>query len=128
MTRERSARTVPCATCPWRVGADASLIPGLDVDRARALDATCPADDSQPYGPPLMACHGSPEGADQVCIGWAVSDASRDSIPLRLAMRDGVVAGWRVLRDACDRAGVIVYDSFAAMLAQIEATADDDSP
>lgn len=117
-------RSLPCGSCPWRVDADATRIPGLSVERARGLDATCPTSESL-FGTPMMACHHSDDGDESVCIGWALSDASRDSIPLRLAMMHGTVAGWRVLRDAAERADVVVYDSFADMLEQIEATAGD---
>lgn len=111
----------PCGSCPWRVDSDAARIPRLDVDRARALDVTCPTPDSG-LDAPMMACHHSTEHADYVCVGWALSDASRDSIPLRLAMLDGTVPGWRDLRTAADTAGVAVYGSHAEMLANIERT------
>lgn len=112
---------LPCGSCPWRVGSDARRIPRLDVDRARALDATCPTSDSS-LGTPLMACHHSTDGGPSVCVGWALSDASRDSIPSRLAMMSGDVAGWRDLRAAADVAGVEVYGSHAEMFANIRQT------
>lgn len=88
-----SERSRPCGTCPWRVGADPARIPGFDIDQARGLASTCP-DSSSGMSGPLMSCHVSHEGNDWVCLGWALSPASRDSIPLRLAMSSGIVAPW----------------------------------
>ncbi len=62
----------PCPTCPWRRDRDASTIPGFDLALAEGLAGTCGAPGQEvQLGRPMMACHGSPEGAERVCIGWA---------------------------------------------------------
>lgn len=109
----------PCKTCPWRRGSNAKRIPGLDLDRARALANTCPPNTSDDLSAPLMACHGSNTGRDRVCIGWMLSPASENSLSLRLAMADGRVP----LHCELDRADVAVFDTFAEFIANIEATA-----
>lgn len=113
-------RRTPCRNCPWRLDSDPRRIPRFDMDRARGLAAACP-DPSSLLGPPLMACHESPEGDDSVCLGWATSDASRDSIPLRLAMSSGLVPIWRDLEEARSAAGIELHSSHADMIAGLEA-------
>lgn len=113
-------RRTPCRNCPWRIDADPHKIPGFDMGLAHGLAVACP-DPTSLLGPPLMACHESAEGEDWVCLGWATSGASRDSIPLRLAMASGLVPYWRDLEEARAERGIELHESHAAMVAGLEA-------
>lgn len=113
-------RRLPCRNCPWRLGTDPATIPGFDIDQAHALSAACP-DPNSLLGSPLMACHESAEGADWVCLGWATSPASRDSIPLRLAMASGLVPPWPDLEEARSNAGIDLHPTHEAMMADLGA-------
>lgn len=59
-------RTKQCAACPWRKDCDPDRdIPGgYSRDKHVALRRTL-----EPDGP-LMACHETPVGRDQACVGW----------------------------------------------------------
>lgn len=62
----------PCATCPWRRNKDASDIPGFDIEKAEGLADTIGTSGQEvAYGKAMMACHGSAEGEETVCRGWA---------------------------------------------------------
>lgn len=93
---------VQCANCPWKVGADTATIPGYSRAQHRALRDTI-ADPGNASGLArgslkAMACHKSPEGADRVCVGWAVHQLGRgNNLALRLqAMRDPELQDLRV--------------------------------
>lgn len=62
----------PCGSCPWRVDARASDIPGFDMDLAVGLAKNCP--DARGHGPEfgaaIFACHLSTERAEFACAGW----------------------------------------------------------
>ena len=62
-----------CRTCPWRVGAQLSEIPGYHRQKHRRLRMTIAEPSKIPSGGSLriMACHHSTEGSDLLCVGWA---------------------------------------------------------
>ena len=63
---------VQCKKCPWKKSTDPYEIPnGYDPEKHRRLQSTI----AEPgLGSLLhrraMACHESPEGAEQPCVGW----------------------------------------------------------
>lgn len=72
MTAHADIPPPPCPSCPWRREQPASAIPGFDLQLAEGLDRTCGAPGRDvPLGVPLMACHGSLEGREGPCWGWA---------------------------------------------------------
>jgi hypothetical protein len=80
-------KRTPCASCPWRVDAHADTIPGFDLKLAERLTTTT----SDQLGAPMMACHGSKQGKDVICVGW-LWRYGWDSIGVRLGLMDGRIA------------------------------------
>lgn len=66
-------RPAPCASCPWRRTATAAGIPRYDHDRAERLANTC-GDGWRP----VMACHGSDDGAETPCWGYLARYGQRN--------------------------------------------------
>lgn len=88
-----SIRNRQCAACPWRKGA----VPERDIPRgySRALHeglACTIATPGEFRGVTLrvMACHDSPTGAEQPCVGWVAHQLGPgNNLALRLSARDG---------------------------------------
>ncbi len=110
----------PCPSCPWRVDKTAQDIPRFSIEKARALQATCP--DERGFGPdfgaPLFACHKSHEAGEFPCAGWLASVG--DAHPMvRLAIMRGDLPkgvlqageGWPAL-----------HADFQEVLAKLEST------
>mgnify|MGYP006445243991 FL=1 len=63
-----------CAKCPWKVSTDPHTIPnGYTEEAHSALESTI----AEGFGslrsaPKMMACHESPVGAEEPCVGWLV--------------------------------------------------------
>ena len=88
-------RTAQCAKCPWKVTTDPHTIPDGYTEAAhRALDRTVADPDDtasqvaalhQPIA--VMACHESPVGDEQPCVGWLVNQLGPgNNIAVRLWM------------------------------------------
>lgn len=74
-------RTKQCEACPWRKDVKASRdIPnGYCVDKHKALESTLAEPDplaqlhrAMGRGLVVMACHESPVGHEDMCVGWLV--------------------------------------------------------
>lgn len=106
--------TVPCPTCPWRVASvGGSAIPGFSIEQARALSNTVgPGDDFRP----VMACHGSPDGAESACVGYLAVEGY-SNLAVRLAAIEGAVDLTAIV-DAC--ADIPLHPSFDSMLEALE--------
>lgn len=107
--------TTPCATCPWRKsstvgGAD---IPGFNIDMMRKLSNTVGEGDAFR---PIMACHYSPVGQEQACVGY-IAVEGMSNISVRLFACRGEIP-LRKIEDDC--AGIEMWESFDAMLAAYE--------
>ena len=87
MADPRFARTRQCKACPWRKStAPAVDIPGGYNKRRHTNLARCDGS----AGSAAMACHESPVGSEQACVGWlAWAVGPGNSIPLRLAAMRG---------------------------------------
>ena len=114
MEADRCALSVPCQTCPWRrssVGGQA--IPGFDIEKARRLANT--VGDGDEFRP-IMACHGSNEGAERACIGYLAVEGWTN-----LAVRVAAMSG-RLDMHAIDEecAQFELHGSFAEMLDALE--------
>jgi hypothetical protein len=104
-------KTVPCVTCPWRKSSTigGGDIPGFSIEKMRNLACTVgPGDDFRR----IMACHGSPEGEEELCIGYAVVEGY-SNLNVRLMRLD-----WHALDDAA--AELELWSSFGEMLAAYE--------
>ena len=77
-----------CAKCPWKVTTNPHDIPdGYCETKHRNLKATIATPGSVELEGPLrvMACHESPVGKEQACVGWVHNQLGPgNNIPLRL--------------------------------------------
>ncbi len=83
-------RTKQCAKCPWRVSTNPHEIPnGYNVDLHQNLENTI-ADGSLNFSClRIMACHESPIGEEDYCVGWLVNQmGAGNNIGLRMQMRN----------------------------------------
>jgi hypothetical protein len=83
-----------CVKCPWKVATDPHDIPnGYCENRHRDLRDTI-ADPGQLNlgGIRMMACHESPPGGEEPCVGWLMHQLGPgNNIGLRLAVIRGAV-------------------------------------
>ena len=87
-----------CKKCPWRKGVDPREIPDGYCERQhRALAATI----ARPgvLSPlRMMACHETPIGKENPCIGWLANQLGPgNNIPLRLAAHNGLIEEFRTV-------------------------------
>lgn len=85
----RLARTTQCKQCPWRKDAELSKIPGYERDAHQKLGTSTIAEPGC-FGcvTKAMACHESPPGAEQHCVGWLMNQLGPgNNIGLRMWMR-----------------------------------------
>lgn len=108
-------KTVPCKTCPWRRGSKASEIPEFSIERARNLQ--CTVGDGDAFRT-IMACHMSPEGGEEPCVGYLAVEGW-SNLSVRLGAIDGRFDMEGVWRDCED---IPLFTSFELMLANIERT------
>lgn len=107
--------TTPCATCPWRVGSSAADIPSFDIEKARGLRCTAGRTDEFRT---IMACHGSPVGEEHPCVGY-LAIYGWSNLSVRMLIIRGKIDMEAIIRD-CE--GIELYDTFGAMLANLEDT------
>jgi hypothetical protein len=84
-------RTNQCEKCPWRVDVDPNDIPnGYCEVRHQNLSATIAKPGALNFNRVInvMACHESPVGKEQHCIGWLYNQlGDGNNIALRIQMR-----------------------------------------
>jgi hypothetical protein len=105
--------TIPCKTCPWRVGSTPHDIPNFSLAKAQALSCTVGEGDEFRK---IMACHGSDEGAESPCIGYIAQEGYSNLAVRVMAMRDRI--DFPAIMDACEP--LDLYHDFDAMLDNIE--------
>lgn len=111
--------TAPCSTCPWRKSSTEGGydIPGFSLDMMRGLSCTV-----SPPGRPsdafrtIMACHGSPEGSEGICRGYAYVEGYTNLSVRLMAMRGEL--DFKALDAACE--DLDLWDSFYEMLEAYE--------
>ena len=95
-----------CKACPWK----RSTVPACDIpggyDEAKhaALVSTIAVPGSFNPNVPLrvMACHETPAGRDQPCVGWVMNQLNEgNNLTLRFLARDGRFAGYRTVGKQC---------------------------
>jgi len=91
-----NVRTKQCKACPWRKGVrpEKDIPGGYCVKKHEALSSTIanPGDPMTlaPGGVRMMACHDSPVGAEQPCVGWLINQLNEgNNLGLRMLARDG---------------------------------------
>lgn len=108
----------PCPTCPWRRSSTVGGgdIPGFDLDLMRRLANTVGEGDAFR---PVMACHGSLEGADTACVGYLAVEGW-SNLNVRIMAIDGRLDLNAVGRE-CEP--LDLWPSFDAMLSAYEEAA-----
>lgn len=108
------AVTAPCPTCPWRADVtDGGIILGFSIERARGL--SCTVGDGDAFRP-IMACHGSAEGAETPCVGYLAREGY-SNVAVRLAAIDGRIDLLAAI-EGCE--GIDLHPDFDSMLAALE--------
>lgn len=78
-----------CKKCPWKVGTDPYQIPdGYSRELHCRLRSTVPTDPmAGVYGDlHIMACHETPVGKEQPCVGWLDNQFRNNNMGVRLAV------------------------------------------
>ncbi len=106
---------IPCSTCPWRKSSavGGTDIPGFNIDLMRRLQNTVGREDDFR---PIMACHGSPKGAERPCVGYLARHGYSN-----LAVRVGIMEGridMNAVMDECE--DLDLWEDFETMLEAYE--------
>lgn len=87
-----------CKKCPWKKSVNPHDIPdGYSEQKHINLKATITTGSAleqlSPAGPnKVMACHETPLGGEQPCVGWLVNQLGPgNNIPLRIACMNGSI-------------------------------------
>ncbi len=96
--RSRKSRTCinqrrkQCAKCPWRVDVDPNDIPnGYSKKKHEGLISTIATPGVITSQLQIMACHESPLGHEQPCVGWLANQLGPGN---NLGLRFAVLQGW----------------------------------
>jgi hypothetical protein len=86
-------RNKQCKACPWRVGVkpEEDIPGGYCETKHKNLKSTVAEPGRIPFGPMrMMACHESPVGNEQPCVGWTLHQLNEgNNIGLRMLAMDG---------------------------------------
>lgn len=83
---KQAGRTRQCEKCPWRKATDPRTIPNGYSERKHAALSCTIAEPGFFRGPVgAMACHESPVGKEQMCVGWLANQLGPgNNIALRM--------------------------------------------
>lgn len=92
--RRDQVRCRQCDKCPWKKSTDPHEIPnGYDVDLHRGLERTINSGLQSLHAAHMMACHESPVGSEQACVGWLYHQLGPgNNLRLRLIASSGLFA------------------------------------
>jgi hypothetical protein len=113
---------LPCKSCPWRVDADVSTIPGYNQEKAVGLLKTASAGQGDGFRP-IMACHGSPETKPHACKGYLAREGWAN-LNVRVLLAKGQIENPSVVLRACETHGVPLEPDYPAVLRKLERQAD----
>lgn len=109
---------LPCASCPWRVDQDASVIPGYNQGKACNLMNTVGNSDNFR---PMMACHGSTEEEPRICNGYLAREGWTN-INVRILLARRKVPNPNDVLRACKQSGIELHQDYASVLAKLSRT------
>lgn len=115
----------PCASCPWRVDQDATVIPGFSMAKAEALVNTCETSErgGVEFGAPQFACHQSNDGEEVVCAGWlATQGAAHPNVRLGVLIGRTPVEALRPGEDWPE-----LHESFEEVIEKLRATCPEEA-
>jgi Family of unknown function (DUF6283) len=116
-----STDLLPCATCPWRTGKDATTIPRYSHAKACGLVGTVGRDDDFRQ---IMACHhstGAESEAEQACKGY-LAQAGESNLNVRMLAMSGLLPWPRQVAEACFKAGVELEPDYETVLDKLAAS------
>ncbi len=95
--KKKLGRTTQCAKCPWKKSVDPHTIPGGYSKRRHAALKNTIAEPAAGTGLGggirMMACHKTPVGAEQPCVGWLAHQLGPgNNLALRLRVISGAVS------------------------------------
>ena len=112
---------LPCATCPWRVDKDATVIPRYIHAAACRLTNTVGEGDAFR---PIMACHHSTRQSKFACNGYLAHMATTGwpNINVRLLASKGEIPNPNDVLYACETYGVELHANYQDVLGKLAAT------
>lgn len=111
----RNNNLLPCTTCPWRVGNDASVIPHYNQCKADGLLNTVGEGDAFRQ---VMACHGSTDERPVACKGYLAREGW-SNLSVRLLLIQEQIESPDAVANACEAAGVVLEPDYSAVLAKL---------
>jgi hypothetical protein len=119
---DRRARSLlPCASCPWRVNQDASVIPNYNQAKAEHLLGTVGADDGFR---PIMACHGSAEEKPAACKGYLAREGW-SNLGVRLLLIRGQIESPDAVLAACQAHSIELEPDYPTVLDKLSGMTDE---
>ena len=106
---------LPCATCPWRVGQDASTIPNYDHALACGLLGTVGEEDDFRK---IMSCHGSTPDHPFACKGYLAREGWRN-INVRLLLARHEIANPTAVLAAYEKSGIRLHRNYPSVLRKL---------
>jgi hypothetical protein len=113
---------LPCKSCPWRVDADVSAIPGFNRVKAVGLLRTASLGEGDAFRP-IMGCHHSKDNHDYACKGYLAREGWSNLNVRVLLAKDDIENPSAVLH-ACETHGVLLEPDYPAVLRKLEGQAD----
>jgi Family of unknown function (DUF6283) len=110
---------LPCKTCPWRVDADVTAIPGFDSQKAVGLLGTASLGDGDAFRP-IMACHHSKEKNDYACKGYLAREGW-NNLNVRILLAKDKIENPSAVLHACETQGVHLEPNYPAVLDKLAA-------
>jgi hypothetical protein len=107
---------LPCATCPWRVDQNASVIPRYNHKKACGLMNTVGDSDALRE---IMACHRSTEDEPRACNGYLAREGW-SNLNVRILLFRGQLPSPSAVLDACEAAGIELHPDYPSVLQKLK--------
>lgn len=114
-----SKALLPCKTCPWRVDADITAIPGFEPQKAVGLLRTASLGEGDAFRP-IMGCHHSKENNDYACKGYLAREGW-SNLNVRILLARGKIENPSTVLHACETHGVQLEPDYPAILDKLAA-------
>lgn len=111
----------PCATCPWRVDKDATVIPRYSHEKACGLLNTVGRGDAFR---PIMACHhstGVESPAEQACLGY-IAQVGWTNLNVRILLAQGKMPSPEAVLEECERQSIHLESDYETVLDKLSAS------
>jgi Family of unknown function (DUF6283) len=119
MEKTMNTDMLPCKTCPWRVDADISAIPGFNSQKAVGSLRTASLGQGDAFRS-IMACHHSKENNDYACKGYLAREGW-SNLNVRILLANGKMLNPSAALHACETQGVQLEPDYPAVLDKLTA-------